>query len=248
MSTDHEAEVARAAREYERRDRVGTGDRYALWNTAHLQFVQQLELQYARQLNAAGFAWADAGVLDVGCGTGGNLQRLKEFGVARAVGLDLMEPRIAKARAAYPTLEFHVGSATELPFDDGTFDLVTQFVCLSSILDPGVRAHVIREMFRVARPGGLVMSFDMGPPMRALSLARRLRGLDSGGASATPTVGIGLAELTAAAQGPLVSAERPTLHPEILQVVARRPLIVSALRAFAPLRSHLVALFRKEAS
>ena len=54
-------------------------------------------------------------------------------------------------------------NAAELPFPDGEFDLVTHFTCLSSVLDPGLRAAIAAEMWRVVRPGGVVLSFDMRP-------------------------------------------------------------------------------------
>ena len=46
------------------------------------------------------------------------------------------------------------------PFADGAFDLVTQFTCLSSILEPDVRSTVADEMRRVTRASG-ACSYDM---------------------------------------------------------------------------------------
>ncbi len=86
-----------------------------------------------------------------------------------------MEDRVAEGRKRYPALQLQVGSATELPFADGEFDLVTQFTCLSSILDDEVRLAVAREMRRVAA-GGWVLSFDMRGlrrPARGRSPERR---------------------------------------------------------------------------
>jgi ubiquinone/menaquinone biosynthesis C-methylase UbiE len=71
-----------------------------------------------------------------------------------------MENRVEQARRLYPMLRFDVGSATELPYADGEFDLVTQFTCLSSILDDDVRLAVAGEMRRVASDGW-VLSCDM---------------------------------------------------------------------------------------
>lgn len=62
-------------------------------------------------------------VLAVGCGDGGELLR-PEFAGTKIVGLDFDASLIAKARAALPHVEFHVGKAQELPFADGSFDFV----------------------------------------------------------------------------------------------------------------------------
>ena len=45
------------------------------------------------------------------------------------------------------------GNASQLPFPDSSFHLVTNFGMLEHI-SPGARLNVIREMFRVVKPGG----------------------------------------------------------------------------------------------
>ena len=83
-----------------------------------------------------------------------------DYGASEAHGIDLWRPDRG-ARDRYPGLEWRLGSATELPFADGSFDLVTQFTCLSSIVDDAARAASAREMLRVAGRDGRVLSFDM---------------------------------------------------------------------------------------
>src|SRR5438874_13325412 len=121
--------------------------------------MQALERALLRALADAGVGLEGARVLDVGCGSGYFLHRFREYGAGECHGIDLVEERIAAGRDRYPTLDLRVGSATDLPFADGEFDLVTQFTCLSSILDADVRLAAAREMRRVA--GGWVLSFDM---------------------------------------------------------------------------------------
>ena len=96
-------------------------------------------------------------VLDVGAGAGYYLHRLREFGLEDGVGVELMDERVAEARRRYPALDVRQGDASDLPFADGEFDLVTQFTVLSSILDPTLRRAVAAEMSASrARPGGSV--------------------------------------------------------------------------------------------
>src|SRR5262249_29180258 len=121
--------------------------------------MQIIERALLKAFRDAGVRLEGARVLDVGTGSGYFLHRLQEYGAGEAHGIDLMKERVAEGRRRYPTLDLQTGSATDLPYANGEFDLVTQFTCLSSILDDGVRLTVAREMRRVAR--GWVLSFDL---------------------------------------------------------------------------------------
>jgi SAM-dependent methyltransferase len=76
------------------------------------------------------------------------------------VGLDASAEIIAKASAdfARPMLEFIVGSAYELPFDDGTFDIVHTHQTLQHLANP---VAALREWRRVTKPGGLVAAREV---------------------------------------------------------------------------------------
>lgn len=93
-------------------------------------------------------------VLDVASGTG-LVSRLFHGKVARLVGLDLTAEMAAYGR---PHLdELVLGSAHEMPFDDGTFDRV---VCRQGVqfMDD---ARALAEMFRVLKPGGRVLIINL---------------------------------------------------------------------------------------
>ena len=106
-------------------------------------------------------AWhgADA-VLDLGCGDGGDLQRLAALapGDARLVGVDSSAKAIEAARAATAgdaRLEWHAHDVSlGLPFADGAFDAVYSLNLLECVPD---KAALLREMARVLRPGGAVV-------------------------------------------------------------------------------------------
>ena len=110
--------------------------------------MQRLERELLDALRVAGVDLPSSRVLDLGCGSGYFLHRLVEYGAHEASGIDLMQDRIDQGRRRYPTLDLHARSATELPFDDSSFDLVTQFTCLSSVLDAGVRSAIGAEVWR----------------------------------------------------------------------------------------------------
>ncbi len=145
------------------------------WNTDYLELLAR-----RWQLETVGT------VLDVGSGIGHwsalvasvLAPRAKVIGVER----DLRSVERAQQRACEhglaDRLQFLVGVAQELPFEDGTFDLVT---CQTLLIHVPDVAAVIGEMRRVTRPGGLIIvaepnnvasmmvatSRDLGEPLDA---------------------------------------------------------------------------------
>lgn len=103
-------------------------------------------------------------VLEVGCGTGLILERLATM-ANRAVGVDLSPGMLAKARER--NLEAIEASATELPFEDASFDVTCSFKVLAHI--PDIR-RALSEMARVTRPGGFLLAEFYNPwSLRALA-------------------------------------------------------------------------------
>ncbi len=104
--------------------------------------------------------------LDAACGTGklsvALAERVGPFGTV--VGLDLAPAMIEHARAAagdLVQLEFMVGDALALPFDDGCFDAATIAFGLRNLAD--FKAG-FREISRVVRPGGRVVCLELSLP------------------------------------------------------------------------------------
>ncbi|HVI02706.1 MAG TPA: class I SAM-dependent methyltransferase [Enhygromyxa sp.] len=95
-------------------------------------------------------------VLDVGCGGGRFAIRLAErYPDITVVGLDLSPEQIARARRRGADLaervSFVEGSATDMPFEVGEFDLVYSLGSLKHWPD---HAQGLRECVRVLNPGG----------------------------------------------------------------------------------------------
>ncbi|HZS03395.1 MAG TPA: methyltransferase domain-containing protein [Blastocatellia bacterium] len=94
-------------------------------------------------------------ILDDGCGTGGNLEWLKRYaGNGKVVGLDLETDALGFCRERRHE-RLTRASATDLPFADAVFDLVTSFDVLPHVCGEGADERAMREMFRVLRPGGI---------------------------------------------------------------------------------------------
>ncbi|HEX6046167.1 MAG TPA: class I SAM-dependent methyltransferase [Pyrinomonadaceae bacterium] len=92
-------------------------------------------------------------ILDVGCGTGANLLLLSKYG--QAEGVDVSEDALAFCRARGLD-KVRLGAGEELPYEDGTFDLVTAFDVVEHMDDD---LAGLTEMRRVLRPGGRVLLF-----------------------------------------------------------------------------------------
>jgi SAM-dependent methyltransferase len=121
----------------------------------------------------------DRVILDAGCGTGGNLEWLARYaGGGRVVGIDLVATALDFCRKRTHE-RLAQASATDLPFADESFDLVTSFDVLVQIPEFGADERAMREMFRVLKPGGI--AFVRGAAYewmksghdRALGTARR---------------------------------------------------------------------------
>ncbi len=157
-------ELVRLEAEYERRaSNTLYAERYSYFNEATLLHVHCLERSLLALLKQHKFtSLADKKILDVGCGSGTHLRRFLDYGAlpVNLSGIDLMPPRIEQARRLHPDINWSIGSAHKLPYADATFDLVMSFVVFSSILDESLRQKIANEMWRVRKPGGLILVYD----------------------------------------------------------------------------------------
>lgn len=157
-------ELARLDAEYRLRSsgKVPAG-RYSLFNEATLLHAQSVERTLLALLKQHHFTdLSKKKILDVGCGGGGHLRRFLDYGTipANLSGIDLMEQRIQQAQHMHPAIDWHVGSAHQLPYADASFDLVMSYVVFSSILSEPLCRKIADEMWRVRKPSGLILFYD----------------------------------------------------------------------------------------
>jgi ubiquinone/menaquinone biosynthesis C-methylase UbiE len=119
-------------------------------------------------------------LLDVGCGTGRCARTLKRAGLPLTiVGIEPVKALrdIARQHGLHDT-EIRDGDALALPFDDGSFDIVSAFGILHHIKD---HRRAVREMCRVARRGVFISdanNFGQGSVLiRAMKQSLNLFGL-----------------------------------------------------------------------
>ena len=91
-------------------------------------------------------------ILDVGCGTGGNLEMLAKFGAAE--GVDVSDDALEFCHSK--GLKAHKGLAEKLPFADESFNIVTALDVVEH-LDDDVAG--LQEMYRVLKTGGAALVF-----------------------------------------------------------------------------------------
>jgi ubiquinone/menaquinone biosynthesis C-methylase UbiE len=111
-------------------------------------------------------------VLDVGCGTGTlAIAAKKHVGATGTVtGIDpaaeMVERAMRKAERASADVAFRTAAAEDLPFANGTFDVVLSSMMLHHLPKETRRAGVA-EMKRVLKPGGRLLAIDFGRPSGA---------------------------------------------------------------------------------
>lgn len=210
---------------YARRDNGADAQRYSLYASAAALQAQQERLRAMACLwRAHGWAsLADRPLLEVGCGSGGNLLDLLRLGAtpAQLTGIELLPERAAAARAVLPIgAQLIEGDACAAPITPASQQAVLAFTVFSSLLDPAYRQHFARTLWRWVAPGGGVLVYDFvvnNPHNRDVRK-------------------VPLAELQALFPESKLHSRRITLAPPL----ARRlpPALISTASLLPPLRTH----------
>ena len=105
---------------------------------------------------------AGGAILEVAPGPGRLSIRLAQLGRYRVTGLDIsrtfVEIEQKNAAAAGVTVDFRLGSASQMPFGDAEFDRI---VCQAAFKNFSRPVDALNEMQRVLKPGGRAVIFDL---------------------------------------------------------------------------------------
>lgn len=102
---------------------------------------------------------APARVLEVGCNVGWNLQYLERLGVRELYGIEPQPGAVERARQRRPAYNVLHGTAFDLPFRDGLFDLVFTSGVLIHIA-PDALGRALDEIARVSRRWIVAIEYD----------------------------------------------------------------------------------------
>ena len=108
----------------------------------------------------------DKKVLEVACHVGTTaIEIAKQFG-CEVIGVDIDEETLEKARSniaeneVADLVKVQKADATELPFEDNSFDIVINESILT-LLQNDVKQQAIQEYLRVLKPNGLLLTHDL---------------------------------------------------------------------------------------
>lgn len=95
-------------------------------------------------------------VLDIGCAKG-NFCRLLQGKGAIASGIDISSELLKRAKDLSPKIEFKIGSMTDIPYPEASFDSA---ICIEVIEHVPDLTKAITESARVLKPGGKLIIGD----------------------------------------------------------------------------------------
>ncbi|MDZ7813103.1 MAG: class I SAM-dependent methyltransferase [Ideonella sp.] len=173
------------------------------------------------------------GLVEVGCGAGGNLLEFLRAGFmpAHLTGCELLPERLATAREVLPeSVRLLVGDASALSIAPASQDIVFQATVFSSLLQDETQERLAHAMWQWLKPGGAVLWYDfcMDNPRN-----RDVRGVP-------------LSRVQALFPQGRLKAQRLTLAPPIARRICRlHPSLYHLFNALPLLRSHRLVWIQK---
>ncbi|MBI5947195.1 MAG: methyltransferase domain-containing protein [Chloroflexi bacterium] len=140
------------------------GNRHSLLRMGNLQMIQERDRFVARLLARQGYATLEElRAFEAGCSGGYNLRELVQLGAqpSNLAGIDIDPNAVAYCREHGAGIRVHEGTAAAIPESDESFDVSLAFTLYSSIHDEEVAHAISHELFRITRPGGLILIYDM---------------------------------------------------------------------------------------
>jgi len=152
------------AQRYNHRANSGVDNRYSMLSPAVWLGVQERQRTLIGLLSRhAAQPLSEMRMLEIGCGSGGNLLELLRMGFTpeNLIANELLPDRVALARKNLPAAcQVLEGDATKLGFEESSFDIVYQSTVFTSLLDNQFKQTLADKMWAWVKPGGGVLWYD----------------------------------------------------------------------------------------
>jgi SAM-dependent methyltransferase len=199
---------------------------------------QERERVLSRALRERGIADLEAvRIFEAGSSDGHNLRQFVQWGARpeNVAGIDLDADRVNYSKAYSPAIRVHHGNATDIPELDASYDITVAFSLLSRLPNEETASKVASELFRITRPGGVILLYE---PKRANAVKRqqRIHSVDGDDIRRWfPRCPMRMRSLT--------------LSPLLARLSGRfAPWLYGPLVALPPLRTHLLCILRRPAT
>lgn len=99
--------------------------------------------------------------IEIGAGEGANIPFFQALGIKdqNITVAELLPERTVKLREKYPHITVAEGDALQLNFEN-YFDVVFQSLVFTSILDADFKTKLATKMWRMLKPGGIILWYD----------------------------------------------------------------------------------------
>lgn len=167
--------------------------------------------------------------LEIGAGSGMNINFFKSIGFTpqNMSANELLSDRVEELKNNHPDITIYPGNALDI--DDALqFDIVFQSTVFTSILDSDFRIKLANKMWKLTRPGGIIIWYDFiydnpkNPDVKKVSV-KELKSLFP--------------------NGEFIFKKKVTLAPPIGRKVGK---LYSLFNIFPFLRSHYIAVIQKK--
>jgi len=100
-------------------------------------------------------------ILDYGCGTGRNWERILSYNVEKIIGCDISPNMLEKIKNKYQGYEtYFIKKHSPLPLEDEAIDIIFSTLVIAQINNIN---NLFSEWNRLLRPGGLILLTDLHP-------------------------------------------------------------------------------------
>jgi SAM-dependent methyltransferase len=227
-------ETDAVAARYARRQ---AADLYSMLRPEVYMAFQERQRELIKVLNRyAPAPIAELRVLEIGCGSGGNLLELIRLGFnpENLVANELLPDRARAARHNLPVAcRIFEGDASGLKFEAGHFHIVYQSTVFTSLLDAAFQADLAAKMWHWVAPGGGVLWYDFVYDNPRNSDVR----------------GVPVGRVRTLFPEAEIATRRVTLAPPISRRVCRvHPAAYRLFNALLPLRTHVLCWMGKRAA